>query len=164
MPHHSGDAEVKRAVFLSGCVAAAAAGASLRALGATEYPVTHTEAQWRALLGPARYRILREGGTETANSSPLLAETRVGTYRCAGCSLALFASNMKYDSGDGWPAFRSVLPHAVLEQSDYQLIEQRTEVHCRRCGGHLGHLFDDGPAPAFQRYCIDGLALNFVPR
>ncbi|HEU5478347.1 MAG TPA: peptide-methionine (R)-S-oxide reductase MsrB [Candidatus Tumulicola sp.] len=156
---------MKRSGFVAGLAALAAAEPALvRAAAPKTYPVTHTDAQWRALLGPERYAILRDGGTEPANSSPLLGETRPGTYRCAGCSLALFSSKTKYDSGDGWPSFWDVLPNAVLKQADYQLIEARTEVHCRQCGGHLGHLFDDGPPPTHLRYCIDGLALRFVPR
>lgn len=156
---------MKRTRFLGSLAALAAAAVSLRAIGARAdaYQVAHTDAQWRALLGPQRYEILRQGGTEPANSSPLLAEKRAGTYRCAGCSLALFSSKTKYDSGDGWPSFWDVLPNAILKQSDYALIEERTEVHCRRCGGHLGHIFDDGPPPTHLRYCIDGLALRFVP-
>lgn len=131
--------------------------------GEQTYRVTHTDAQWRALLGPQRYEILREGGTEPANSSPLNGETRPGVYRCAGCGLALFSSKTKYDAGEGWPSFWDVLPNAVAKRSDYELIEARTEVHCRQCGGHLGHIFDDGPPPTHVRYCIDGLALRFSP-
>ena len=127
------------------------------------YGTIHTNAEWHKLLGDDRYYILRENGTEPAFSSPLIKETRPGTYRCAGCDLALFSSKAKYDSGDGWPSFWTVLPNATLTHSDYELIEQRTEVHCKRCGGHLGHIFDDGPPPTHLRYCIDGLALNFVP-
>ena len=127
------------------------------------YGVVHTNAEWQKLLGADRYYILRENGTEPAFSSPLIKETRPGIYRCAGCDLALFSSKAKYDSGDGWPSFWTVLPNATLTRSDRELIEERTEVHCKRCGGHLGHIFDDGPAPTHLRYCIDGLALHFVP-
>ena len=148
--------------FLAALGAAAMTPIVARA-GAPRYAVTHSDAEWRQLLGPDRYYILRENGTEPANSSPLLSEHRNGIYRCAGCSLALFSSTVKYDSGDGWPSFWTVLPNATLTRSDFELVEERTEVHCRRCGGHLGHIFDDGPQPTGLRYCIDGLALNFVP-
>jgi peptide-methionine (R)-S-oxide reductase len=142
----------------------AAATIPFAAHAATEsYAVHHTDAEWRTLLGDERYAILRENGTEPAFSSPLIGEKRSGTYHCAGCGLALFSSKAKYDSGDGWPSFWTVLPNATLTRSDHELIEVRTEVHCRRCGGHLGHIFDDGPPPTNLRYCIDGLALRFVP-
>lgn len=157
---------ITRAALLRGAALfgiAAIAGTRVRADGQTHYPVTHTDAQWRKILGPERYDILRENGTEPANSSPLLAEHRPGIYRCAGCALPLFSSKTKYDSGDGWPSFYRPLPSALLTRADYQLIEPRTEAHCRRCGGHLGHIFDDGPPPTGLRYCIDGLALVFVP-
>ena len=155
---------MKRDAFLIGVATLGLAGSAMRAAGASgTYAVTHSNAQWMALLGADRYEILREGGTEPANSSPLIAEKRVGIYRCAGCNLALFSSKTKYDSGDGWPSFWDVLPNATRKQADYALIEERTEVHCRQCGGHLGHIFDDGPPPTHLRYCIDGLALRFVP-
>lgn len=134
-----------------------------RGIAATSYEVTHTDEQWLAELGPQRFEILRRGGTEPAFSSPLIGEKRAGIYRCAGCDLALFSSEVKYDSGDGWPSFWNVLPNATRTQKDYALIEPRIELHCRRCGGHLGHIFDDGPPPTHLRYCIDGLALRFVP-
>lgn len=126
--------------------------------------VTHSNTDWLRILGPDRYYILRQGGTEPAFSSPLIGEKRAGIYRCAGCDLALFSSKKKYDSGDGWPSFWDVLPGATLTKADYDLPgEPRTEVHCRQCLGHLGHIFDDGPPPTHLRYCIDGLALRFVP-
>lgn len=155
---------MKRGAFVANVATLLVAGSAMRALASpAKYAVMHSNSEWLAILGSQRYEILREGGTEPANSSPLIGETRRGTYRCAGCNLALFSSKTKYDSGDGWPSFWDVLPNATRTQSDYALIEERTEVHCRQCGGHLGHIFDDGPPPTHLRYCIDGLALRFVP-
>jgi peptide-methionine (R)-S-oxide reductase len=156
---------MKRVEFAATAAGALAAfGFARPALTADRgYAITHTDAQWRALLGPKRYEILRQGGTEPAFSSALIGEKRPGIYRCAGCATALFSSETKYDSGDGWPSFWAVLPNTTRTQTDYALIEPRTEVHCSKCGGHLGHIFDDGPPPTHLRYCIDGLALQFVP-
>ncbi len=153
---------MNRRAFAATLGAAAVAACSGR-LVAGSYPVSHSDAEWMRILGPQRYQILRESGTEPAFSSPLIGETRGGTYSCAGCELALFSSKVKYDSGDGWPSFWDVLPQATQTSNDDSLGMARTEVHCRRCGGHLGHIFDDGPPPTHLRYCIDGLALNFVP-
>lgn len=126
-----------------------------------EYTLSDTE--WRAKLSPRAYRVLREQGTERPGSSPLDAEERPGIYECAGCALALFSSETKYHSGTGWPSFYAPLEHAVATQIDTELFVPRTEVHCRRCGGHLGHVFDDGPPPTGQRYCMNGVALHFAP-
>jgi peptide-methionine (R)-S-oxide reductase len=125
--------------------------------------VVLTDAQWRARLSPEAFDILRRQGTEAPFSSPLDHETRAGTYFCAGCDLALYSSKTKYDSGTGWPSFWAPLPHAIAQQIDNSLPEQRDEVHCRRCAGHLGHVFDDGPPPTGKRYCMDGVALKFKP-
>jgi peptide-methionine (R)-S-oxide reductase len=120
-------------------------------------------AEWRRRLGPDRYRILREAGTERAFTSPLLKEKRKGIFACAGCGLPLFSSATKYDSGTGWPSFWQALPKAVEYRRDMTLFMERTEEHCRRCGGHLGHVFDDGPRPTGKRHCINGLSLTFRP-
>jgi peptide-methionine (R)-S-oxide reductase len=157
---------MRRTAFIA-ATAAALGLAATRAFGAgtstsPRYAVAHSDAEWRKLLGPDRYDILRQNGTEPAFSSQLLQERRQGIYRCYGCDLALFSSKVKYDSGDGWPSFWTVLPNATRTRSDYELIDLRTEVHCRQCGGHLGHIFDDGPKPTGLRYCIDGLALRFI--
>ena len=130
---------------------------------AGEFEITKTEAEWKVLLTPEQYAVLREADTEPPNSSPLLDEHRKGTVACAGCDLPLYASETKYDSGTGWPSFFDVLPNAVGKKEDNTLFSTRTEVHCRRCGGHLGHVFDDGPPPTGLRYCMNGLALKFVP-
>ena len=125
-------------------------------------PLLLTDAQWRQRLTPAQYNVLREEGTERAGTSPLNAEKRKGTFQCAGCDLPLFASTMKYESGTGWPSFFTTLPGAVQTKRDFLLVLPRTEYHCARCGGHHGHLFEDGPKPTGLRYCNNGLALKFV--
>ena len=152
---------MKRRAFAATLAAAAVAACSGR-LVAGGYQVSHTNAEWLRILGPDRYGILRESGTEPAFSSPLNGETRPGAYFCAGCDLALFSSKTKYDAGEGWPSFWDVLPGATQTHNDDSFGMDRTEVRCRRCGGHLGHVFDDGPPPTHLRYCIDGLALRFV--
>ena len=134
-----------------------------RAGFAEDFEISKTDAAWKALLAPEQYAVLREENTEPPNSSPLLDEHRKGTFACAGCDLPLFASETKYDSDTGWPSFFDVLPNAVGKKEDNTLFSTRTEVHCRRCGGHLGHVFDDGPQPTGLRYCMNGLALKFVP-
>ena len=128
------------------------------------FAVEHTEAEWRQRLSPESYRVLRQHGTERPGSSPLNAEKRAGSFRCAGCDHPLFDSADKYESGSGWPSFtRPGQPDAVAEQQDRSFGMTRTEVHCSRCGGHLGHVFPDGPAPTGLRYCMNGAALLFQP-
>jgi peptide-methionine (R)-S-oxide reductase len=125
-------------------------------------PLLLTDAQWRQRLTPAQYQVLRQEGTERAGSSPLNAEKRKGQYLCAGCDLPLFTSEMKFDSGTGWPSYFTTLPGAVQTKRDFHLLLPRTEYHCARCGGHHGHVFDDGPKPTGLRYCNNGVALKFV--
>jgi peptide-methionine (R)-S-oxide reductase len=161
----------RRRVLLTGAVAAATLGVfglrrfTLRpALAASEaghFEIVHTDAEWRALLTPDQYAVLRQQGTERAFSSPLDHEKRSGTFACAGCANPLFSSKTKFDSGTGWPSFYQPLPNAVNEANDASLGMARTEIHCRRCGGHLGHVFDDGPLPTGLRYCMNGVALTF---
>jgi peptide-methionine (R)-S-oxide reductase len=136
--------------------------ATRHAARATEhFGVTHTDAEWRALLSPEAYDVLRHQGTEMAGSSPLDHEFAPGRYDCAGCALPVFVSKTKFDSGTGWPSFYQPIDHAISTESDSSLLMERTEVHCSRCGGHLGHVFDDGPKPTGLRYCMNGVALNF---
>ena len=130
---------------------------------AANFEVRRSAADWERRLGPAKFHILREAGTERAFTSPLLDEHRKGVFACAGCALPLFSSATKYDSGTGWPSFWKALPNAVAYQRDTSLLLERTEEHCRRCGGHLGHVFNDGPPPTGKRHCINGLSLTFRP-
>lgn len=139
------------------------AGVALWPSSAAAFEVSHTPDEWRRLLGPDRYAVLREAATEKPWSSPLLNEHRRGTFVCAGCELPLFSSTTKFESGTGWPSFYRPLPNAVVTRPDYSQFMKRTEVLCRRCGGHLGHVFDDGPRPTGLRYCMNGLALQFRP-
>jgi peptide-methionine (R)-S-oxide reductase len=126
-----------------------------------EQDVMHTDDEWRRILTPAQYKILREHGTERAGSSPLNDEHRSGRFLCAGCKQALFDSAAKFESGTGWPSFFTPLEGAVATSDDTKFFMRRTEVHCARCGGHLGHVFEDGPKPTGLRYCMNGLALTF---
>lgn len=147
---------------------AALFGAGLRGASATEaapeaFEVTHTDDEWRKLLKPNQYAVLRREGTERPFTSALNDEHRSGRFACAGCALDLFSSATKFESGTGWPSFWQPLPNAVAERRDSTLGMVRTEVHCRRCGGHLGHVFNDGPKPTGLRYCMNGLAMSFRP-
>ena len=154
-----------RRSLLAGCgafAAAASVGLSGRA-SARRFEVELSDAQWRSKLGPARYRIMRQAGTERPFSSPLNREKRRGVFFCAGCDLPLFPSTAKFDSGTGWPSFWRAFPNAIGTSKDRALGMVRVEVHCRRCGGHLGHIFDDGPPPTGKRHCVNGLALTFRP-
>ena len=150
------------AVSLAGlAVAGRFAMRSQTAAADTTYAVTHTDAEWQKLLQPDQYAVLRQAATEPAGSSPLLNEHRKGVFACAGCDLSLFSSDTKFESGTGWPSFWKPLDGAVKTQVDNSFFMQRIEVHCARCGGHLGHLFDDGPQPTGLRYCINSASLNF---
>jgi peptide-methionine (R)-S-oxide reductase len=129
-----------------------------------KFEITKAEAEWRKILTPEQFRVLRQHGTERAGTSPLDKQYGKGTYVCAGCSLPLFTSETKFNSGTGWPSFYAPITNAIGTTVDRSLFMTRTEVHCRRCGGHLGHVFNDGPKPTGQRYCMNGVALKFTPQ
>ena len=148
--------------IIAGAIALAGGGTTSRA-AAAPCEVRRSPADWKKRLGAARYNILREAGTERPFTSPLNKEKRKGIFACAGCALPLFSSAAKYDSGTGWPSFFQALPRAIATTTDRTLGMSRTEEHCRRCGGHLGHIFDDGPRPTGKRHCINGLSLTFRP-
>ncbi len=159
---------VNRRTFVIRLIAlTGSAGLAGKLLATTPAPpkekIVRTEAEWRKLLTPEQYQVLREEGTERAFTSPLDREYRKGTYVCAGCELPLFSSEMKFNSGTGWPSFFTSLPGSLETKKDYKLIWPRTEYHCARCGGHQGHVFDDGPKPTGQRWCNNGVALRFIP-
>jgi len=140
---------------------ALAAATAPAALIAQEFEVTRTEAEWRAMLTDLQYRVMREEATERSGTSPLDKNYADGTYSCRGCDLPLYPSATKYDSGTGWPSFFDSLPNAVGTKPDRKLFSVRTEVHCRRCGSHLGHIFDDGPQPTGKRHFLNGASLVF---
>jgi peptide-methionine (R)-S-oxide reductase len=150
-------------------VAYLAVGAALSRLNRTDaaqaeaFEVTKTDAEWRSILSPEQYAVLREEDTERPGTSPLLSEKREGIFHCAGCDFELYSSRNKYDSGTGWPSFWDSLPNAIGTRQDNSFFMARTECHCRRCGGHLGHIFDDGPPPTGLRHCINGVSLTFRP-
>lgn len=158
----------RRTALKSGIIAALAAafkpGWAASAQPATAYQVTHTDAEWKKLLNSAQYNVLRQEGTERPFASPLLHEERRGVFNCAGCDQALFSSTTKFDSGTGWPSFWAPLPKGIGTEVDGSLFMKRTSVHCSRCGGHLGHVFDDGPKPTGLRYCMNGVAMSFKPQ
>jgi peptide-methionine (R)-S-oxide reductase len=134
------------------------------ASAAERFEFTRSKVEWRRLLSAGEYAVLREEATEKRYTSPLLEEKRAGLYLCKGCDLAVYSSEHKYDSGTGWPSFWQALPQAVGTKEDNSFFSTRTEVHCQRCGGHFGHVFDDGPAPTGERHCLNGLALTIKPQ
>lgn len=154
---------ISRRMFLGGGAALAIAGCGSEAPAAAQgnFPFRLSDAQWRSRLSAAAYNVLRRHGTERAGSSPLDREHRRGTFHCAGCNHRLFASETKFDSGTGWPSFYRPLPRAIGTSTDRSLGGSRTEVHCANCGGHLGHVFNDGPRPTGLRYCMNGVAMTF---
>lgn len=161
----------KRSFLASGASLAALAGVAAtfglnRAQSAASgdtFEITKTADEWRRILAPDQYAVLREHGTERAGTSPLLNEHRKGTFNCAGCDLPVYSSDTKFESGTGWPSFWAAMDGAVGTSEDTKFFMTRTEVHCARCGGHLGHVFDDGPPPTGKRHCINGVALLFRP-
>jgi len=158
---------MQRRQFLLGGVALAALASFARpwfgasSARAETFPVTMTPEEWRAKLSPDAYAVLREEATERPFTSPLNHEKAAGTFHCAGCDNALYASATKFDSGTGWPSFWQAIDGSIGTSTDYVLVYPRTEAHCARCGGHLGHIFDDGPPPTGKRHCINGVAMSF---
>ena len=134
------------------------------AISENQYEIQKTDQEWQEALTSEQYRVLRKHGTERAGTSPLDKMYDSGTYLCAGCGQPLFTADTKYNSGTGWPSFYQPLPGAIATTTDRSLFMTRTEVHCSRCGGHLGHVFGDGPQPTGQRYCMNGVSLKFVPK
>jgi peptide-methionine (R)-S-oxide reductase len=167
---------INRRTFLSATLSLVPAGAVAACTASGEqtpatagheaqvFEVTKTDSEWRKILSPEQHRVLRKHDTERPGSSPLNDEHRAGVYHCAGCDLPVYASETKFESGTGWPSFTAHIPNAIGTSVDRSLFAERIEVHCRRCGGHLGHVFDDGPPPTGKRYCMNGAALIFKPR
>ena len=153
----------RRKFALAGAAAAAAVSGGAQAESGARFEVTHTEEEWSKILTPDQFYVLRKQGTERAGTSPLNNEKRKGTFVCAGCDLPVYSSETKYESGTGWPSFWKPLDNAVGKSEDRSWFSVRTEIHCRRCGGHLGHVFDDGPKPTGLRYCMNGVAMKFEP-
>jgi peptide-methionine (R)-S-oxide reductase len=151
----------RRTFILSGVALPLSGQISLASSGSFE--ITRSKAEWKALLTDFEYKVMRREGTERPKSSPLNLEKRVGTYHCKGCDLPVYSSEAKYESGTGWPSFYESLPNAVRTKPDDTLFTRRTEVHCRRCGSHFGHIFNDGPKPTGKRHCLNGTSLKFVP-
>ena len=150
-----------RRSLLAGCAALFAASSAPKSWAADKFEVTHTDEEWRKLLSPDQYAVLRKAATERAFSSKLLHEERKGVFACAGCDLDLFRSDTKFDSGTGWPSFWKPIDNAVDTRRDLSFGMIRDAVECHRCGGHLGHVFDDGPKPTGLRYCMNGVAMTF---
>lgn len=148
-----------------GAGSAVLASGVVQADGTEVFEIVKSDQEWLKLLGKDRYEILRKEDTERPGTSALLKEKRKGVFHCAGCDLPVYSSETKYESGTGWPSFYNALPNAIRTREDRRLIfSVRTEVHCRRCGGHFGHIFDDGPAPTGKRHCLNGLSLIFKPK
>lgn len=158
--------QLSKRKFLSLASAGAAVlvfGGGKSATAKTRYAVTYSDAEWKKRLSPAAYRVLRREDTERPYTSPLNSEKRKGIFVCAGCNQRLFASATKFESGTGWPSFYAPLAGGIGTSTDYKIGIARTEVHCARCGGHLGHVFNDGPKPTGKRYCMNGVAMKFIP-
>lgn len=152
----------RRNFMISGLMAGTLSGLGHPLAASKQYEITRSEAEWRAMLSDAQYQVMRQEATERAYSSPLNKTYADGRYLCRGCDLPLYASEHKYDSGTGWPSFYKSLPGAIGTKADHKLMSMRTECHCRRCGSHLGHIFDDGPEPTGKRHCLNGVSLKFL--